>query len=230
MDEDDGVALITRRLIREHPLFKQRIKILARGANGKAKLAEGSAMGKSDKAFLMAIGTLYKCNKALLPSALIDGFAQPQQIPTFENLEAGFRDINQRWQDLIAVVEPWSRSLDPAVSIGDMRNAEGGHVLARPIGINSFVQAMGAGFEEQIPMERVRAAVERYSELNDAPWRGVLWNPVNHKMIVTRDAEILARRLWRYLLGLNEDRARLEQSWKSHIDPRGERNDHLPAV
>ena len=60
MSEDDGVAITTRRLIREHTLFKERIKVMVLGKNGRAKIASGNAMSPSDHKYLMAIESFRK--------------------------------------------------------------------------------------------------------------------------------------------------------------------------
>jgi hypothetical protein len=50
-------------------------------------------------------------------------------------------------------------------------------------------------------------------------------------MNVTVESEKLARRLWRYLLGLNEDKEALESDWKAAVDPSHERHDlFLPVI
>jgi hypothetical protein len=38
-------------------------------------------------------------------------------------------------------------------------------------------------------------------------------------MTVTVQAEKLARRLWRYLLGLDEDKDKLTKDWRAIVDP-----------
>jgi hypothetical protein len=38
-------------------------------------------------------------------------------------------------------------------------------------------------------------------------------------MTVTVEAEKLARRLWRYLLGLDEDKDALESDWRAMVEP-----------
>lgn len=228
MSEDDGIAIVTRRLIRTHPLFQQRIKILVVDRMGKAKLATGNAMSVADQNYLMAIETFRKCNHYLLPKDLEDEFSHEQQIPRFESLEAAFDKISNRWNRIIDAVEPWKALLAPDKTVGHLRTKGGGHILARPIGITAFVRAF-ASVPEAKPIEEIRIIVERFSALDSAPWAGVLWNSSTRKMSVTVDAEKLASRLWRYILGLDENKAVLEADWKAFIDPRGERDDlHLP--
>ena len=58
-------------------------------------------------------------------------------------------------------------------------------------------------------IKHIRAVVSKFQNLSEAPWNGVLWKSSTKKMTVTVVAERLARRLWRYLLGLDEDEAKL---------------------
>lgn len=231
MDEDDGIAIITRRLIREHPLFQKRVKVLARGRNGKSKLATGDAMQvAADASFLMAIGTFYKCNKALLPVELTEEFSKKQQVPKYENLEQGYERITQRWDKMISAVAPWRQLCAEEANLKEARTSLGGHVLVRPVGITSFVRAVASHLDADLPVERIHAVVEAFHDLDAAPWKGVLWNSNTKKMNATRDAEKLAQRLWRHLLGLPDEGPDLELAWKSQVDPQGQHADqHLPA-
>jgi hypothetical protein len=52
--------------------------------------------------------------------------------------------------------------------------------------------------------------------------RSVLWNATTKKMNVTVSAEKLARRRWRYLLGLDEDKAKLTHDWRAMVEPGNE--------
>lgn len=228
MSEDDGVAIVTRRLIRTHLLFKSRIKVMVVARNGKAKLASGNAMSSADRNYLMAIETFRKCNQQLLPTALREEFSKKQQAPGFDSLENAFSEITKRWDTMIEGIEPWKALLNPENDLSTLRNANGGHVLARPIGITAFVGAF-ASAAETMSSARVRTVVEQFSDLDSPPWKGLLWNSVTKKMNVTVEAEKLALRLWRYLLGLDEDKEKLEREWRAAIDPRSERTDiHLP--
>ncbi|MBZ5532384.1 MAG: DGQHR domain-containing protein [Acidobacteriia bacterium] len=221
MSEDDGVALVTRRLIREHELFKQRIKVKVSGRDGKQKLATGNAMSATsaaDRPYLMAIETFRKCNKDLLPSHLIAEFKKEQQIPSFESLEEAFSSLSDSWDKMIKAVDPWKELLKPQATVEDYRTVAGGHILVRPIGITAFVGAMATA-PGNMTIKHIKAVVENFQDLNGAPWKGVLWNSATKKMTVTVEAEKLARRLWRHLLGLGEDRTKLTQDWRAMVEP-----------
>lgn len=231
MDEDNGVAIVTRRLIRTHPLFSQRIKVLTKEKGGKQEVAEGNAMLASDTQYLMSIGTFRKCNELLLPSRFKVEFSASQQMPSFESLEAAFTETNAAWDEAIKLVPAWAALLLPENDLSGVRTSAGGDVLVRPVGITSFIAAL-ATVPNGHPPERIKAAVETYRDVAAMPWKGVFWNATHLKMApVTRQAEALATRLWRYFFGLDEDSAKLETDWRAIIDPQNEQLGlHLPPV
>jgi len=228
MSEDDGVAITTRRLIREHPLFKQRIKVMI-VKNGKTRIAAGNAMSSADHKYLMAIETFRKCNRHLLPSDLEEEFSHEQQTPSFESLERAFETLKARWDKMIKGVAPWKELLDPSASLEQFRHSDGGHVLVRPIAITAFVKAF-ASAPDSVSVQHLRSVVDHFQDLASAPWGGLLWNSGTQKMTVTVEAERLASRLWRYLMGLDENRGKLQDDWKAAVDPQNERrNVKLPT-
>jgi hypothetical protein len=221
MSEDDGVALVTRRLIREHPFFKHRIKVMVKGRDGKQKLATSNAMSVTatdDRPYLMAIETFRKCNRDLLPAHLGEEFKKEQQMPPFDSLEEAFSTLSARWDKMIKAVEPWKELLETPNTLEKYRTKGGGHVLVRPIGITAFVGAISAA-PEGITIKRIKSVVDSFQDLNDSPWRGVLWNPATKRMSVSVESEKLARRLWKHLLGLGEDKAQLTQDWRAMVAP-----------
>ena len=217
ISEDDGVALVTRRLIREHALFKHRIKVMI-VRKGKQLLATGNAMSAADRQYLMAIETFRKCNKDLLPDHLEAEFAKEQQIPRFESLEEAFTSISALWDKMIKAVDPWAELFDPLATVENYRTSSGGHILVRPIGITAFVGAIATA-PSAMTIKHIRTVVLKFHDLSSAPWSGVLWNSSTKKMTVTVEAEKLARRLWRYLLGLDEDKHKLTNDWRAMVEP-----------
>ncbi len=217
MSEDDGVALVTRRLIREHPLFSRRIKVMV-VKKGKQTIASGNAMSPADKPYLMAIESFRKCNSDLLPEHLAAEFRKEQQIPSFDSLEEAYNTMSASWNKMIEAVEPWKELLKRESTVEKYRITSGGHILVRPIGITAFVGAM-AGAPSSMTVKHIKAVVDTFSEVSASPWSGVLWNSTTKKMNVTRPAEKLARRLWRYLLGLDEDKAKLTHDWRAMVEP-----------
>ena len=217
MSEDDGVALVTRRLIREHPLFSRRIKVMI-VKNGKQTIASGNAMSPADRAYLMAIESFRKCNTDLLPKHLAVEFRKEQQIPSFDSLEEAYASISDSWDKMIKAVDPWKELLKPEATVENYRIPAGGHILVRPIGITAFVGAISAA-PPTLTIKHIKGVVSKFYDVSEAPWNGVLWNSTTRKMNVTVAAEKLARRLWRYLLGLDEDKAKLTHDWRAMVEP-----------
>ena len=199
--------------------------MLAQNSKTQPRLAKGEAMQAADSEYLMAIGTFYKCNNALLPAELKEAYSRAQQIPMFEQLEVGFEKIKERWDELISVVAPWKFLENTEHTLRDYRVRAGGNVLVRPVGIASFVRASADALESDIPLAHIGVVAERFADLASPPWEGVLWNPASRRMIAGKHAENFATRLWRYLLGLQEDKDRLQGEWKASIDPRNENPD-----
>jgi DNA sulfur modification protein DndB len=171
MSEDDGVAIVTRRLIREHGLFKQQIKVMVTGRDGKHKLATGNAMSvtsATDRPYLMAIETFRKCNKDLLPAHLVAEFKKEQQIPSFESLEDAFSALSGSWDKMIKAVDPWKELLRPEASLENYRTKAGGHTLVRPVGITAFVGAMSTA-PGNITIKHIKNVVDAFHDLNEAP-------------------------------------------------------------
>jgi DNA-sulfur modification-associated len=108
-------------------------------------------------------------------------------------------------------------SEDDGVAIVN-RTKAGGHILVRPVGITAFVGAMSTA-PRNLTNKHIKMVVDKFQDLNDAPWKGVLWNPATKKMTVTVEAEKLARRLWKHLLGLGEDKTKLTQDWRAMVEP-----------
>ena len=228
MDEDDGYAITVRRLLRENDFFSKRIKI----KNKNDKLAKNEAMSLADKEYLMAIGTFYKCSKNLLPPKLAPYFSKPQQMPSYEILEKAHISLQKRWEILIGAIDFWGELKNPNANLITKRTKHGGHILARPIGITAFTNALGKlwGDSESKP-EEIKKCIDTWKDINMSPWRGLLWNPSAGKMFSGKERGALAGEIWQYLFGLkNIDMAGIEKRWREFVDPQHEHHDlKLPS-
>ena len=226
MDEDDGIAIITRRLIRETEFFARRVKVLIERPGRAPRLATGEAMQQADKKYLMAIGSLYKSNQNLLPADLQQFFDKKQQLPEYERLEEGFAKISERWTELIELIPVWRDLKNPEADLDGLRSENGGHVLARPVGIASFTDAVGEARDTGVLSADIATCVQQFSELSQLPWAGLLWNTSSRRMVAGREAERIASKVWRLLLGLPADYDSINREWRAKVDPR----DQQPAL
>jgi DNA sulfur modification protein DndB len=224
MDEDDGLAVLSRRLIRENEFFTRRVKVLrdSKRGNGVPKLATSEAMSPSDRDYLMAIGTLYKCNANLVPESLTAAFEKSQQLPDYDSLEKGFSTVSKRWEDLISAIDVWKHLREADATLERHRTQGGGHVLTRPVGIVSFTQAAGEALDSHIPVPVIRRSVASFSDISKAPWAGLLWNNTSRRMLVSKERVNVAASVWRLLMGLTGEYSNVNAEWRALVDPRDE--------
>ncbi len=112
LDEDDGAAILTRRLLTEHPFLSTEgiVKVFTRqGEEGELRLAAGN-VPPGDKKALTTIANLYDVVRTL-SFDLDPSMKQPQARPSDEVLEASYTVISKRLDDLLAaagdVKTPW---------------------------------------------------------------------------------------------------------------------------
>ncbi|KPF61717.1 DNA sulfur modification protein DndB [beta proteobacterium AAP51] len=193
LDEDDGPAIVTRRLITEHPFFSAQgvIKVFTRqGEEGELKLASGN-VSQSEKRAFTTIANLYDMVRSL--SFGLDPAMQKRDArPSDEVLESAYVTIGQRLDDLLKATGNIRESLLAGTSAKDIRfpknNEAGGHAFMRPV-IQKAVARAAAQIAEQdvLPWN---AVMERLSKLpwqiGQAPWTAV-FNTSNNKMVTAKE-------------------------------------------
>jgi DNA sulfur modification protein DndB len=193
LDEDDGPAIVTRRLITEHPFFSAQgvIKVFTRqGDEGELKLASGN-VSQSEKRAFTTIANLYDMVRSL--SFGLDPAMQKRDArPSDDVLESAYVAIGQRLDDLLKATGNIRESLLAGTSAKDIRfpknNESGGHAFMRPV-IQKAVARVSAQIAEQdvLPWSDV---MERLSKLpwqiGQAPWTAV-FNTSNNKMVTAKE-------------------------------------------
>jgi DNA sulfur modification protein DndB len=225
LDEDDGIAIITRRLMEKYPLFlKPRV----------APPKQQSLQPEDQTSFITAL-TIYTMNKMLCTGYLkgdewkSKALVGPQR-PSDEQLDA-IQALVTRFWDLMVKNFPAVRSVRNQ-SFQDVisrhRGKKGNHLLFRPVGQMALARAVRKLHDEEIEMEEAFEAFSRIPslELSDPPWRGVVWsashNPNEPGNIIPQGvAERLAARLLMYLGGFvtsREERSKLLADYRKALD------------
>jgi DNA sulfur modification protein DndB len=197
LDEDDVIAIVTRKLVENYPLFKEKID-LTRGKN----------IPPADKRSFTSIVTLYDSLDTILqdrsaskwdrfkkkrpPEDAVDRFTDRSEY-LFDRLMEGFPDLKD-----------YCERLDGEEPARPFRNREnGGHILFRPIGLllvaNVIYYLMrDSDFTLDGALDRVsRIPVE----LSSHPWNGLLWDDTNKRMITSKDNRKAATRMTILSLG-----------------------------
>jgi DNA sulfur modification protein DndB len=193
LDEDDGAAILTRRLLTDHPFLKQEgiVKVFTRmGDEGNLKLAAGN-VPQTDRRAFTTIVNLYELVRDLcfdLDASMRVRAARPSD----ETLETSYTIISKRLDEIIEHTGDVRSKLAHGISPRDLRAPKGteaqGHPFMRPV-----VQKAAVRIATQIAVQRVLdwdTILDRLSGLpwtiGQAPWLAV-FNPANGKMITAKE-------------------------------------------
>jgi DNA sulfur modification protein DndB len=134
----------------------------------------------------------------------------------WEVVAGRFRPVRELWD---------SRPEDEIAS--RHRNQQGGHLLFRPIGLRIFTEAMIAFMSGGLSLEPVVDRLARAPmDLAGSPWVGVLWDPINRRMLTSPENRVAATKVLFYSVGgsleafrTTEEDLRRELAGLLHRDP-----------
>jgi DNA sulfur modification protein DndB len=206
LDEDDGFAVLSRRILDEHAFLKLdgRVKVITRvGEEGLLKLA-GNSINKSDPKALTTLPVLYDILRYLgwdLPGVVRKSKARPSA----EVLEQSFGVLASRLDDLLLHCGSIGRRLADAANARELRGLKNheaeGHPFMRPV-----IQKAVARVVNEIVQQKVltwREVMERLSRLDwrmsAAPWISV-FSPSAGKMVGGKEnVDVLCQMLHAHL-------------------------------
>lgn len=173
LDEDNGFAIVTRRLIDWYWLFSDNDSRVAFNSTG--------SLGASEKEALTSVVGLSEIVKDLYGSP--GDFDQKR--PSEEELSKHFDLCAEYFDALIKHIPEYQKVfVEKSSQPGSFRTSECNHLLFRPIGQRSFARAV------QLLVSRGRSIEEAVVKLGSAnldllsdQWAHVLWNPVTEQMM-----------------------------------------------
>lgn len=178
LDEDNGLAVVTRQMIDDYALFQN---------EGFVSFAGTVSILESDKKAITSVLGLYQIFKALYPR---NGMKWPKlknvQRERPENIGEMYDFYTEYWETLIKVVPEYKTVLkDGEKQASYYRQPRRNHLLFRPVGQLAFARAVefllakGTSLEDAI--ELLYSKNEMY--LQNKIWHHILWNPVAEKML-----------------------------------------------
>ncbi len=194
LDEDDVVAIVTRMLVEEHRLFRDKTSILG-----------SRSIPPRDNKNFTTIVALYQSLDYYLPERRRGWQDYKRFRPPDNEIESYYNQATNLWSHLVDAFEQIAEveaSRPEEEVAGTYRHRDGGHLLFRPIGLVLTIKVIknlvsyGTSLEEatglvaQVPMA-----------LTGEPWTGLLWNSVNRRMITSQENQKIAERLMFYSLG-----------------------------
>ena len=210
LDEDDIIAIATRHLIENNPLFQEE-----RLNNHKQK-----AIPDKDKVAFTNIISLYECNTELLKFFLRDkkvlfegrelkGKRKIEEYcrvrPPEDEISLFLRFVDEYWgcfSNHIDVIKHYLSIKIEERPASAYRNKDGGNLLFRPIGQRPFVLC---ALELYCKTNDMRLTMQKMNKINftiDCElWKFIVWNPISKKMITSSNGPLIEYML-KYFVGV----------------------------
>jgi DNA sulfur modification protein DndB len=218
LDEDDAIAIVTRRLLENYPLLTNFTSI-----------KRGKSIPASDRRSLTTIVTVYD---------VLDRYMswQWKDRRDFKKQRPGDRHLNNLYKQAVALFEGLKKAFPPLSELADSRPDEevsfkyrnrsaGGHLLFRPVGLLMVVSVIRYLLDEGRTLAQALSAVALAPMLlAEAPWAGLLWDSANHRMTVSSENQRVAIRLLLHGVGgrlgalKNASPETLKREWAGIID------------
>jgi DNA sulfur modification protein DndB len=224
MDEDDGTSFLLLRFIREFSFYCNHIKCSRKNKKGQTVLFQSESMSAADGRYLMSVSSFYEVIYNLMPTQKKPLFSKRQKLPEVNILDDVYGEVDIRLDEICRAVRPWRELKAKTISdLNTFRSPTKGHPLVRPVAIIPFCLAFNEAAEAGITILDIEAIVNKYSDITQRPWAGVLWNSATRRMYGGQEVKRLTHRLWRLLLGVATETEKAETiaAWKSRVDPQG---------
>lgn len=218
LDEDDAIAIVTRRLLEHYPLLANFTSI-----------KRGKSIPASDRRSLTTIVTVYD---------VLDRYMswQWKDRRDFKKQRPGDRQLNDLYRQAIALFDGLKKTFPPLSELADSRpdeevsfkyrnRSEGGHLLFRPVGLLMVISVIRYLLDEGKTLPQALSAVASGPMLlTETPWAGLLWDSANHRMTVSSENQRVATRLLLHGVGgrlsalKNASPETLKNEWAGIID------------
>lgn len=226
LDEDDGFAILTRRMLEDHEFLKieghVRV-ILSDGEDGELKLAKGN-IPKADARALSTLTVLYDVLRYLgwdLPKSMKVKTSRPPD----DVLDDSYKVLSGRIDNLLKHCGDIKAKLEAAASARDVRapkNAEGnGHPFMRPV-VQKAVARVAFEMMQQgvLGWEEIMKRLEGLDwKLASCPWTAV-FSPDGGKMLTGKNnTELLCELLHVHIAPASQQA--IKRARKNFKDVRG---------
>jgi DNA sulfur modification protein DndB len=194
LDEDDVMAITSRRLVESHPFFSgDRIAVLPT-----------PNLPPSDASHLTTIGNLYDVLEIVFSRIMAK--QDPAELkrcrPSDDKLDKFYHFAVSFFECLCVHFRPlgeFFQAADFAKVVRARRSASGGNIMFRPIGLRVVTEVVAELLPHQSSMEKCIEAVSVLpQDLGQCPYRDVLWDPKKRRM--DNQGRALARDLLLFML------------------------------
>ena len=205
LDEDDPIAITTRRLLLEHPFLKidGRVRVITgNNETGGLKLATGN-VSKADPTAIFTMGGLYEIVKSLVNGFEMEAYGTDPAIrPSDDVLESTYDRVTVVLDEMLACCGDIVAKTTAAASAKDLRapkSDEGeGHPFMRAMIQRVVANVIGYCVKEKLmTWEDLQNAMKKMTwELKACPWNTVISiDGPKVKMLTNRDFPNLLQKL-----------------------------------
>lgn len=236
IDEDDSVAIVTRRLVKENELLKKLVLSDASSINSKQLNP-----AKKNDPYITTLAALYECNELLLSGyegglEIDKSFKQFRQ--PYEKLDAYYQYLEKLWERMLQKCPGFDKVLDGTRKPGELRLKRsasgsvetddknkpipGGSIFARPMGQYAVCEVVkNAALQGRDPLETIDAILANVlMDVDERPWLGAVWNASSRTIKGGAKERKLIAEIISYALGLKTTSKQREllQKYKDAVE------------
>ncbi len=218
LDEDDIIAVVTRQLLNEVSLFDGK----------KISTATSKSIPRNDVRSLTTIVSLYDTMDIFLKEGTNPSWKKFKQFrPPQQKINEYYQKAVSLWilmaENIPALRYVMQGSAD-SIDLSDYRHKDGGNLLFRPIGLELIVTVVRDLLNFGMSLEEAIKRISRIPmELNETPWKGLLWDEVNKRMLTQATNRNVGKKLLYHALGgnlalLKTTPEKLKQEWSGLLN------------
>lgn len=215
LDEDDAAAIVTRWLATRYDGLRNHSSGSEDDLPHLVQLGTRDEIPRTNQRSITTIVSLYRMTKGIFQTDIAALNKEYQgNRPEDEELESMYATAVGIWELVREHDEALGRVLgsDPAEQrAATYRNERGGHILFRPMGLQSFGRALGVLRAREIDTNTaVKGLCQLPMYISEPPWENVVWNPNTRRM--NNDNQSVAEALFLHMLGHSPRSARMDLS------------------
>ena len=213
LDEDDAAAIVTRWIATRYDGLRAFSSDVAEDLPQLIQLGTQDEIPPGNRRSVTTIVALYRMTRGIFQ----------QDITALNKIHEGNRPDEEQLEDIYRqAIAIWDLLRDHDEALGSVlgsdpaeeraaehRHEQGGHILFRPMGLQSFGRALGLLRRRQIDTAlAVRSLCKLPMSMSESPWMNVVWNPNTRRMM--NDNQPVAVALFLHMVGHKPQSARMD--------------------
>jgi len=181
LHEDNGFAIVTRKLVDEFPLL----------SSDRVDFRASPALSKTDRKHLTTVIGLYYLVQDSYPINLPNDYLKKAEFkanrPSDELIDKVYQDNCLYWNLLVEFIPEYQNIFsNPEADVSEYRSNDNIHLLFLSAGQRSFTSAVQVLVSRGISLrEAVKALSQANLWIHSQEWHYIFWNPLQNRVIAT---------------------------------------------